>query len=479
LATTLVLLVYLKAIMAVDLTWDSLSYHLSFSALRVGLMTHWQFQRGPVEKDNLAAYYKGFPIFADIVRGWLWKLTGRPEATNLFGISVLVALVGYLKWAFRLPASWAFIGLFAIPAVQTAASGSYVDLPASAALAIFIFSVCDLWANRDKFRTPARWIIMFFAAFAAANTKLQTSVFVCLTMPFILPPVWWLLRERNARWQTTFHVGLLLIAGALVVQYNVVRNLLHHGNPFWPVEMRIAGIHFVGPVAQDAWLSPDRPFHWLPQPLQWLVSIIEFHALDGRDVPYSMGMGSTNPLGGGMGGFFSGLVFAAVCFFILAVNKRRDWTGFCFLGTFVYFTIVSALFPNGQILRYDIFWIMFVVLGALILLQSPSLEPYLQSYRIVLFAALAFVTSVTAGASFIPERLPMQEYVDRSGAEQILEKIVKPNDVICLEQGKGHFDNRFTILFAPIFHKKLAAERPYAIKEGYCDGYKTISDWTR
>jgi hypothetical protein len=71
----------------------------------------------------------------------------------------------------------------------------------------------------------------------------------------------------------------------------------------------------------------------------------------------------------------------------------------------------------------------------------------------------------------------MQEYVDRSGAERLLEAVVKPGDVICLPQGPGSWDSRFTIMFAPIFHKKLAAERPYAVREGHCDGYQTISGW--
>ena len=70
--------------------------------------------------------------------------------------------------------------------------------------------------------------------------------------------------------------------------------------------------------------------------------------------------------------------------------------------------------------------------------------------------------------------MPLQEYVDRSGADQMLAAIVKPGDVICLPQGAGEWDSRFTLLFAPIFHRKLASERPYGIREGDCDGYKTL-----
>jgi hypothetical protein len=117
---------------------------------------------------------------------------------------------------------------------------------------------------------------------------------------------------------------------------------------------------------------------------------------------------------------------------------------------------------------------MFLIIACLLLLRQPSLEPYLQSYKIMLFASLVFVTSVTGGIYFIPKWNLMQEYVDRSGAEKLLEAIVQPGDIICMEQGPGEWDNRFTIMFEPLFHQKLAQERPYAIKQGFCQGYKTL-----
>ena len=82
--------------------------------------------------------------------------------------------------------------------MQTAASGVLVDLPGGSAFAIFMFSICDLWINPDKFRAPARWVVLFLAAFAAANIKMQTSVFVALAMPLDALGIWRLLRARTA-----------------------------------------------------------------------------------------------------------------------------------------------------------------------------------------------------------------------------------------------------------------------------------------
>jgi hypothetical protein len=98
----------------------------------------------------------------------------------------------------------------------------------------------------------------------------------------------------------------------------------------------------------------------------------------------------------------------------------------------------------------------------------------LQCFKIVLMSSLVYVTSITGEIYFTPIWNPMQRYVDRSGADQMLRAIVKPGDVICLEQGPGAWQNRQTILFAPVFHRALAKERPYAIREGDCAGFKTL-----
>ena len=65
-------------------------------------------QRPPAEKDTLTGYYLGFPILGDLLRGWMWKLTGWPESVNLLGIISLLLLFGYLKWAYRqIEIAWA------------------------------------------------------------------------------------------------------------------------------------------------------------------------------------------------------------------------------------------------------------------------------------------------------------------------------------------------------------------------------------
>lgn len=477
LASLLVVLIFLKAIMAVDLVWDSLSYHLPFSALRVGLMTDWQFQRPPAAQDTLKGYYLGSPILADLLRGWMWKYSGRPEAVNLLGIISLLALLAYLKWAFRrLEVAWVLIGILAIPAVQTAVAGNYADLPANAAYTIFLLSIVDLWSNPARFQRAAPWLIMFAAAFAAANIRLQVSILVCLALPFVLPPAWRLVRERQATWPKIAAAALLGAGASMLIAINLIKNLVLYGNPFFPVDTKIAGIHFPGTLFSKDWTMHGWPYEHVAQPVRWILSVLEYRSLDGRGIPYMNGMGDvpiTSP-SSYMGGSFSALLVASICFMVLCVRQQRDRLSVSVLAGFVLSGIVVSVLPNSENLRYETFWMMFLTIGCLVLLGRPTFEPYLQSYKIVLISSLIFVTSVTGAIYFTPIQNSMQDYVDRSGTEKLLEAIVEPGDVICLKQGPGEWDNRFAIMFAPIFHQKLAQQRPYAIKEGFCDGYKTI-----
>src|SRR5215210_5621014 len=62
----------IKALSDIDVIWDNLAYHLPFAALRSGIFGS-EFSYGPY----LNAVYEGFPPLHDILKGYLWKLTGN------------------------------------------------------------------------------------------------------------------------------------------------------------------------------------------------------------------------------------------------------------------------------------------------------------------------------------------------------------------------------------------------------------------
>jgi hypothetical protein len=480
LATILLALIALKAALAVDLVYDSLSYHLPFAARRAHLLSSWQFQRPPAAIDPLTGYYDGFPALADLAKGWAWRLTGWPEVVNLFGLASLLAFLAYVRFMWRVPFAWVAIGLLAVPAIQTAAAGNYVDIPANIEFAIVLLSICDLYIRPERFTRPGPWLILFAAAFAAAHTKLQSSVFVCLTMPFVLPPIFKLLGERRRDPLTLVKFGALYLAACLAIAGNLIKNLIRFGNPFYPLDTKIAGLHFPGPITDDAWLLPGRPYFGMPEFFQWLLSVLEYKALGGRETVYDNGMGNVpwDSPAAAMGGFFSALVVASVAFFVVAVARRRDRVSFVLAACLAITTLIVANFPNAHNLRYETFLMVVLITGCLLLTQRDDLRDLALAYRIVLFSSLVFVVSVTGGIYFKPAYNPMQKWVADTGAEAILRRVVKESgDVICLEQGPGKFDTRFTIVFSPAFHQELNREIPYAVREGDCTGRKTISGW--
>ena len=471
LAGALIALICLKAIVGIDLVWDSLAYHLPFTALRAGILSKWQFQLHP----HLRQLYLGSPVLGDLLRGWLWRLSGRPEAVNLLGVISLLGLIGYLKWAFRLEAGWTLIGLLAIPAVQTAAAGNYLDLPANAMLAGLLFAVCDLWINPGRYSRPAPWIVLLLLAGAAGNMKLHTGVLACLAYLFTIPPYYRIVRRSPAGWAKALP-AICWLGGALLVSVNLIKNFLFHRNPFYPLDLSIAGLHLPGPWIPDVWLTSSGPYDGVPGPISFFLSALEYHALDGRGIPYTNGMGdvAATSLSAHMGGSFSALLVASICFLILALLRRRDKSAFTYFICFLICTAIVAFVPNARALRYVMFWMMFLVIGCLLLLRRPDLAAYARGYKIILFGSLAFVTSVTGAIYFTPVWHSMQNEVDRAGVEKLLQAAVAPGDVICLPTGKDGWDTRFVVYFAPIFHQQLAKARPYGIKEGECEGYKTI-----
>jgi hypothetical protein len=477
LAATLLVLIALKAALAVDLVYDSLSYHIPFAALRAHMLTAWQFQRPVASISALTGYYDGFPMLADLIKGCAWRLTGWPEIVNLFALASLLAFLAYMRLAWGVRPAFVVIGLLAVPAIQTAAYGNYVDLPTSAAFAIMLFSICDLYLRPERFKRAGPWLVLFLSAVAAANIKAQASVLACLAMPFVLVPIWRM--TRSTAWRDRARYGALFVAGALAIAVNLIKNLIYFGNPIYPLETTILGFHLPGPVRHDAWLAPIRPYARFPEIWQWLVSMLEFGGFGGRKGTYTTDMGDVpadSPVAS-MGGFFSGLVIASLAFFILAVAKRRDRTSYVLAACLAIMTLIVANFPNAHNLRYEMYWMMFLIVSCLMLLERAELADYLVSYRIVLFAALVFVTAVTGGEYLRPARMSIQSYVDASGTDALLRRVITgPGEIICLEQG-GQFDQRMTILFAPIFHKELNAAFPYGVREGDCSGLKTIAGW--
>src|SRR5437016_13090573 len=103
-----------KAVLDLDVGWDNLAYHMPFAAMRTGLFAEGEFRYGAF----LTGYYDGFPPLADYIKGYLWGVTGQPNAVNLLTVTVLACFCVCLWWLARVPVSITAVALAAIPVLH-------------------------------------------------------------------------------------------------------------------------------------------------------------------------------------------------------------------------------------------------------------------------------------------------------------------------------------------------------------------------
>ena len=451
--------------MNLDTSWDTLSYHLPFIARRMGFLTLEQYQM----PQNLEDAFAGFPALVDYARGLLWWMFGKPEATNLLNLICLATLGLYVSRTYKVEFAWVLLALLAVPAVQTAVSTSYVDVSSNAIFLIFVLSLCDLWINTEKFSRPRPWIILVASASVAANFKLQIGLLVCFALPLVLPPIWKLLRKHKPQPATLALISLVATISLCLIGFNFLKNLIFYGNPIFPVRIQIGPWQLPGPYSSGDWGTlPYYPS--APQPVRWLLSILEFQSLGGRPLPYTNGMGDVplqNP-GARMGGYFAALVVISVGLLSLSMIHRRDRLSAVFLCAFIAISGMVSVIPGSHELRYLMSWMMFLVVASLIALKAPGLEDFRTAYKIAIVGSLVFVTSVTGGTYFMNYGAKAGALA-RSVAAPHLNKIVEKGDTICMDDW-----DPLTFLFAPIFHQELNSQRPYNVKQYGCQGYKRL-----
>lgn len=470
LAVLLILFVVVKAFVDFDVAWDSVAYHLPFSALRVGIVDSAHYQLTGIVKR----YYDGFPVLGDYVRGWLWMALGRPEASNLLSVFSFLCLVAYAWRVLRIPFAWVTLGLAAIPAVQVSLARNQLDLPANAFMAIFVLSACDAFSSPAGF-TRGKFAIGVVSAALAAHLKPQMVVQVGLVLVAAAIAVTVLVARRRggpipkALSRLRLVPTLVLGVVSLVLVYS---EALYHwyrlGNPFYPLAVNIGPFRvFDGPLPPwGLWPEPVYSAHYL-QPFRWLLSVLEFRAFDFRRIPYTLGNGEV-PAGAmsmRVGGYMGLAVLFSLAMFFLSARTRRDATARTFSVALVLATVFAAFPPGSHEIRYAMYWMMLLVLGTLFLLadQTGALVRESRIYKMFLGCTFLYVLLIT-GAEHVTPRFRGVAYFEKYfNVEAKLEEAVRPGDTICLRQSP-----QLAFLYSPNFHPALAASRPYSVRsEGF------------
>lgn len=424
-----------SALHDVSKAWDVWYYHLPFAARLAGLVDVASYTQSPLNEER----FQGFPLFAEALQGLAWRVTGRPEAANLVAFAALPGLALFLRRERGVPLHLTFLALVAVPLVQIHASAAYVDLFANACAAVVVLGA---WQVVVSGRPPSvrRLVVLGLVAAAAANSKFQIVPVVLAAAAVLLVSAARagdLPEDRRAR-----RMRLLVVALAVpVVLATPIKNAALHGNPVWPVELRVAGVAL--PSREGAYASSPRWLEHVPRPVRFAASALELGArpvASGRRWSIDQWTPPDDP-GYRMGGFFGAYVVVNVLALAWAALRRRTREARLAAAFATGLTLVVSLLPQSHELRYYMVW-MLVLVGLNLAVWAREAEHVV---GLVATAALAVVAWSTEATYLWPSGDRVETFVAAKVDRAVL-AAARPGERLCLSR------EPWTFLYAPRFH---------------------------
>lgn len=370
--------------------WDTLVYHLT-DVFHIA-------QTGGLEPFSYANAQFNFPLVGELHSSWFYILSGAgPESWRVTGVALvplsLTAAVATraaaLGLGLRSALPWIVPAALLTPLFLVQPLAGYVDVVFAAfVLASFAFA---LLAAADK--KPAHLAWMALAAGLALGTKLSFLYF-CLPIVVVLAgrEPWRSLRGRRP-------VALALLCAVLFslgCGFWLGRNLARHGNPLYPVEVKLGSLTlFDGPEAIDH-ESNDR-HRFVQSAAGWLAYPFGERFQDRIQYTVDNGFG---PL------FAVGLVLSPFAL-ALAVQRRR-WLLARALAALPVTLLVWFVISPWEHPRYALAASGFALLTLAALYEGIGRATAARPRRLALAAiAVALVFSALAGllgaAPYLPE----------------------------------------------------------------------------
>ena len=470
-----------KAWLDLDTAWDSLAYHLPFAALRSGILSPRQYRLS----HWIGACYAGFPVLPDYLKGWLWRLTSRPQAANVVGLFALLVLAWLLWRTYRVPMTDTLLAFLAIPIVLIQSTSAYNDLLANSAMAVLLLLIFRAltWPGRVSLRDLLGTLV---ALAVVMNCKLQFLPVGTLALATLAGGVYinrrrfvclrGELRRATPVWRCCV-VGVISVAIGLSYSKSF-QNWRAFGNPVYPVAVHIGPLKLPGQFHKLG--TEPEYLAKVPQALRWALSVLEYDAFDGRRPLWSNGQGDVQLHSPAlrMGGYLGVFVLFNIFWFVflqVRVRRRFRWKPGLFLCLV---TVVTAVLPASQELRYYLHWMLCLVsLNLILILHGLRGDERFNARLCFLGGAvscLLFVLSSSGGAYLCrtgadPDRLAR----DLGITKQLSSMNLRPGEAVCVI-GK----NPLTFLYAPIFNLHLASATHYAVLEAYspddCSGARIV-----
>ncbi len=349
------------------IAYDAWWYHLPFSSylFNIGHGAA-SFHLEPM----FIARWLGFPRAWEWVQGLAWFLSGSLYALIVPQLLLAAAYFYCVCRTQRIAPAWLILGFFASPMLLVHFEAVYTDLPAAFCTAIGCFLAVGLLTDappENNVAAPFPWwrAACVIAAFGlAGNIKYQSLLGVwclCAILALLCLRLPGLPRRCRAR------VLLVLAAAALLAGSSAAANFVRHGNPFYPLEVKVLGKSvFAGPESPD--MDADYPTYLLrgshpvslPEPVNFLLSASELDWTMRGVVPwYNIdAVAGKTPRRGApsrMGGW--GALFVLVNACLLAVQAWRlrrepDLQQRLLVTCAVLVVLATAFLPRAHELRY-------------------------------------------------------------------------------------------------------------------------------
>ena len=468
-AIVVALSIFLKAIFDIDTNYDVGWYHIPFAARIWGIVPKSMY----ISENLIEHRYDGFPLLAHFFQGFLWKITGRIQATNLVGYLSLIGYFVFLRQFFRVPLYLSVIAIFTIPAVLTHAATSFVDLPGNIAVSILIMMVYLLF-RRSRLPSKSELLVIVLSAAAAANIKPQLQPLVFLIYCVAGARLVWLYFKHTNKTQHKLWLTVpLAILASVLIFATPIKNVALYGNPFYPIKIEIAGIVLNHQLTPDTYSEGNRP-------QKWLQSILEINTPKWSADQWN---GGDEKLLDRAGGFFGAyVVFNLLLIFGLAIGEQLQNRRFpehksnrakTALITVLLMSLVPANFPQSHELRYFMFWMIALVSLNLHLVATWQQQGkrWLQAKYLGIVCLLFFVAmSINIDDYYLrPVFNSFEPYLKETVKTELLEQMI-PNERTCTIARHAISDPN-SVPFAQIhnvfyyssyFHPEI--KYPYSIK---------------
>jgi hypothetical protein len=336
----------LRAMLRLELRWDTFYYHIPLAAKRAGI-------RIPFEMSaKIRGFYEGFPPLPEFIQGILWRVTGSINAT---GVVNYLAFALFLYFCHRkLDARFSTVAIVSLtaPLVLIHATTSYIDLFGNAFLAIGASSLVAMYLfDRFDDRSLLIWGLAGLACAAWSKFQLLPVVAVFLICLLLVYGV----RRAQPKYRGLFP---LVVMATLIASVPYVKNMIFYHNPFWPVRVPLVGQYFPYSLESRELAQRERP----PQ-LGGLSGFqLFFHSLleIGHPTHYSHRERWIIDQGSDwttfrMGGFWNVAVItanAAISLLALLWHRRK---GLILLGSMGAMLCFVAVLPLSNALRYYLF----------------------------------------------------------------------------------------------------------------------------